>query len=91
MPMNSAEFMGIFPAAAPQRTPKGARLRGKRDFFQGTCPWKKYLDEGNIAGKPVGADDLIGPGGFDRVVALRWKTLNFAVGAAAHGGPCRDD
>ena len=27
----------------------------------------------------------------DRAVALRWKTLNFAVGAAAHGGPCRDD
>ena len=41
---------------------------------------------------PVGADDLIGPGGLgDRAVALRRKTLKFAVGAAALGGPCRDD
>ncbi len=90
MPMNSAEFMGIFPAAALQRTPKGARLRGKRDFLRGKAP-QKILNEGSVAGKPVGADDLIGPGGLgDRAVALRWKTLIFAVGAAAHGGPCRD-
>ncbi len=39
---NCAQFEWPFPAAALQRTPKGARLRGKRDFFQGTCPWKKY-------------------------------------------------
>ena len=68
----------------------GRQLARHKGFFQGTCPWKKYLNEWSIAGKPVGADDLIGPGGLgDRAVALTWKTLQFAVGASAHGDPRR--
>ncbi len=49
---------GAFPAAAPQRTPKGARLRGKRDFLRGKAPQK-------IFGLGGGTGDCPLTGGLD--------------------------
>ena len=72
MPMNSAEFMGIFPAAALCDQSADWSLARQEGFFPTYMPPEKILNEGSVAGKPVGADDLIGPGGLgDRAVALR--------------------
>ncbi len=84
MPMNSAEFMGIFPAAALQRTPKGARLRGKRDFLRGKAPQKMFglgdVNACDVYGKPASQRD----GFCESSLSLKVAIAPRAASGAAH-------